>query len=291
MGRPAVLRHIETDSGALSGGSWQSTLPLANIRTRDVMQVARSASASTAHAQFRIDFGTTISRYLTLIVMLGHNLTAAGKYKVTLGPNGDGSSPGWDSGWLDAWRPVVVWGANPWGGFGWDGTSYPEGFVSPPTIRLKVPAAHSGVGAGGYRYMHVYFDDTTNPAGFVQLGRLLGGPVWQPQIGQDFGCSIGFVDPSEVVRTRGGLRLAADDVPYRVARLSFRFLRADEAMGFLYEWQRLGKRREVWFEEDYDRADEIGDRRSMYCALADIAPIAKALPERFSAELLLEELT
>lgn len=290
MGRPAILRHIETDSGTLSGGSWQSTLPLANIRTQDIMQVARSTSAAEAHAQFRIDFGTTLTRYISLLVMLGHNLTTTGQYRVTFGANADGTSPTVDTTFVDAWRPVVVFGANPLGGFDWDGLSYPEGFVSPPTIRRRF-APIVQVGNGGHRYMHVYLKDTSNPAGFLQLGRVLGGPAWQPEIGQDFGCTVGWVDPSEVTRTRGGRRIAADDALFRVARLGFRFLQPYEAMGFVYEWQRLGKRREVWFEEDLDRADELGDRRSMYCALADIAPIGKPLPARYATELTLEELT
>jgi hypothetical protein len=291
MGRPAILRHIESDSGTLSGGSWQSTLPLSNIRTQDIMRVARSTSASQAHAQFRIDFGTTLTRYINLFLLLNHNLTPAGQFRVTLGANADGSSPGYDSTFLDAWRPVVVFGANPFGGFGWDGTSYPEGFVSPPTIRLKIPTAHRAVGNGGHRYMHVYLKDTANPAGFLQVGRLLAGPVWQPEVGADFGISVQWADPSEVTRTSGGRRIAGNDVRYRIARASFRFLREEEAWGFVYEWQRLGKRREVWFEADYDRADEVGDRRSMYCALADIAPISQPLPARYATELLLEELT
>lgn len=291
MGRPAILRHIETDSGALSGGSWEASLPLSNIRTQDIMQVARSASAAEAHAQFRIDFGTTYTRYISLFLALGHNLTKTGQYRITFGANADGTTPTVDTTLTNAWRPVVVFGAGPWGSFSWDGdATYEAGFVSPPTIRHRFAPAIQ-VGNGGHRYMHVYLKDTSNPAGFIQLGRVLGGPPWQPEIGQDFGCSVGWVDPSEVTRTRGGRRIAADDVPFRVARLGFRFLQPYEAMGFLYEWQKLGKGREVWFEEDYDRADEIGDRRSLYCALADIAPIAKPLFARWSTELLLEELT
>ena len=93
MGRPAILRHIETDAGALSGGSWEASLPLSNIRTQDIMQVARSASASEANAQFRIDFGSTYTRYIGLFLILGHNLTTAGQFRVTFGANADGSSP------------------------------------------------------------------------------------------------------------------------------------------------------------------------------------------------------
>jgi hypothetical protein len=290
MGLPAILRHIETDSGTLSGGSWQSTLPLANIRTQDIYQVARSTNATTPNTQFRIDFGTTLTRYLSLFLVLGHNLSTAATFRVTLGANADGSSPTYDSTALAAWRAVVVWGANPFGGFAWDGTSYPEGFVSPPIIRHKFPAVQA-VGNGGHRYMHVYFTDTANAAGYVQLGRVLGGPVWQPEIGCEYGVSMQVVDPSEVVRTRGGMRIASNDARYRQARLRLSYLNDAEAWGYLYEWDRLGKRREVWFETDYDRADEIGDRRSMYAALAETSPITQDLFDRFQRDLMLEELT
>jgi hypothetical protein len=290
MGRPAFLRHIETDAETLSGGSWESTLPLANIRGQDILQVARSTTDATADTQFRIDFGTVLTRYISLFVVLGHNISAAGQYKLTLSANADGSAPGYDSGWLDAWRAVVVFGANPFGGFGWDGTSYPGGYVSPPTIRHKLSSVQA-VGNGGYRYLHFYVSDTSNPANYVQIGRVLGGPVWQPNAGMDPEASIQVVDPSEVVRTRGGLRICGNDARYRIARFRLGFLSENEALGFLYEWHRLGKRREVWMEMDYDRADEVGDRRAFYGALSDTSPISQPHLDIYSCDIALEELT
>lgn len=292
MGLPAILRRIETDAGTLSGGSWQSTLPVANIRDADIAQVARSTDATTGSTQFRIDFGTTYARYLGLLLLLGHTITAAGTVRFVLTASAtDATARIYDSGALPAWVAAQVHGRGTGGGYGAEGAATDaDGYVSPAEVRHKLSSVQR-VGNGGARYLFVYVVDTANPAGWVQLGRFLGGPVWQPAVGHAFSAAVRVIDPSALGRTRGGLRVAGDDTAWREIRLRFDWLTEAEAWAFLHEWQRLGKRAEVWLEIDHDDGADIGNRRRMRCALADTAPIIQPLRARWAAELVLEELT
>lgn len=291
MGKCAILRHFETDAGTLSGGSWQATLPLANIRDDDLKRVARSTTAAEAHTQFRIDFGTTITRYLSVLILLGHSISTAGQVRFVLTNSAtDASGTRYSSGDLDAWRPVVVFGADPWGGFGWDGTGYPEGFISPPEVIHKLTSVQQ-VGNGGWRYLFCYIKDSGNAAGFVDVGRFLGGPVWQPDINISYGFSVQPVDPSVTRRTRGALRITESLPGWREFKLRFGRLNESEAWGFLYQWMKLGKKKPVWFSADWAGSDEVGSRRSAFAALKDTAPLVHDFHENEALEFVLEELT
>jgi hypothetical protein len=281
MGKPAIVRIFETDSGTLSGGTWEASLPLANIRDADIAKVARSSGATTGATQFRIDFGTTLARYLGLLVLLGHNFSAAATVQFVLTASAtDATSRIYDSGALPAWVAATVHGRGTGGGYAAENAAYAESWISPPEVRHKLTSVQQ-VGSGGARYLFVYIVDTGNAAGYVQLGRFLGGPVWQPEYGAAFPPQIRVVDPSLVARTRGGLRVAGNDTRYREMKLRFDALSENEAWAFLHEWQRLGTRHEVWVEMDHDDSAAIGGRRRMRCALADTAVIGKPLAARY----------
>jgi len=291
MGRPAIVRIVETDFGTLSGGAWETTLPLANIRDADIMKVARSDDALAASTQWRIDYGTALARFLGLLVILGHNFSAAATVRFVLTNSAtDATARIYDSGALPAWVAATVHGRGTSGGYGDENPAYAEGWISPPEVRHKL-SSQQQAGSGGARYLFVYVVDTANVAGYVQLGRFLGGPVWQPEYGAAFPPQVRVVDPSAVARTRGGLRVAGNDTRWREIRLRFDGLSENEAWAFVHEWQRLGRRHEVWLELDHDDGAAIGGRRRMRCALADTAVISKPLVARYAAELVLEELT
>jgi hypothetical protein len=289
MGRPAILRHMESDAATLSGGSWQGTLPLVDLQDRDVAKVARSVNALEASTRFRLDFGTTATRWLSLLLLLGHNITAAGQVRIVLTSDASDVSAGariYDSGLVAAWDPVAAWGGAPWGSFGWDGLLGGDG---PPEVRHRFVVPQI-VGLGGARYAWIYLHDSSNAAGFVQIGRLIAGPVWQPQVGTAFGARVRVVDPAAVQRTRAGLRIAEDLPRWREMRLRFGFLTRDEAWGFVHDMMRAGKRAELWVELDLDEPNEAGRRRRMRCALTDTGDVIHDLPSRWSCDLLLEEL-
>lgn len=291
MGLPAFLRRIETDSGTLSGGSWEASLPLTNLRTQDRRQRARSADALTASTQFRIDFGTTHARWLGMLLLVDHNFTTAGQVRVVLTNSAtDATARIYDSGLEDAWPAIEVHGADADGFGDDDAATWPDGRQSEAVYRHKLSSAQR-VGNGGARYLFVYVEDTGNADGYVEIGRLLGGPLLIPDIGIEPNATVEWVDPSEVVRTRGGLRIAGTDTRYRMMRLRLGFLAQDEAFAFFYEWGKAGRGADLWFEMDTAPPAAIGHRRSMYCALAADIAISQPHQDFWAVDLTLEELT
>jgi hypothetical protein len=285
VGNLAILRHIESDRGALSGGSWTAALPLANIRTQDQEEKARTTNASTTSTQFSVDTGTTATRYFNCFFIVGHNLTSSAtvEFVVTNSTTDVTTAREYTSGPIAAWTPTVVWGADPWGGFGWEGTSEDE--VSPPVIRHTMTDAVAG------RYLFVYITDRSNPDGFIEIGRFLAGPYWQPEINMNYGATWQYVDPSIVRRTPYGRRFTQNLPIYRQATFSLEFATVNEAWGFIGQWQRLGKGKEVMYMHDIDDPSSMAQQRVMYCALVDTSVINESSFERYSVEITLEELT
>lgn len=74
------------DSGTLSGGSWQSTLPLTNLQARQVQRVARSTSAAASSTQFSIDLGQ--ARSIGVLALVVHNISVTGYARITAGDTG-----------------------------------------------------------------------------------------------------------------------------------------------------------------------------------------------------------
>lgn len=287
MANVALLWDKPSDRGTLSGGSWLAGLPLANVQEPDVQRVARSASASPAHTRFRVDLGTARPAALSMFVLLNHNITPAGRWRIVATADAADADPAQrvlDTGLLPVWVPTVVFGAQPWGVLPWDGndaSAYPSGTVAFHLLRQPVVA----------RYLWVYVDDAANPAGFVQAGRFLAGQAWSPQVNASYGAAIRWVDAGEARRTRGGRRIVRTAPRYRQFDLQFEALTEAEAMGIAFEVSRqLGKEGDFFLVLDPEAEGSVRFRQSIYAALTDTAPIPTPYFDTWTWSLSAEEL-
>lgn len=290
MANISLLWRKPTDSGAYSGGAWRPALPLANLVTQDPQQVARTASTDPANTWFRVDCG--VHTLVGQFVLLNHNLTTLGRVRFVLSnsPTNAGT-PVYESGWLRAWEPTVIWGSMPWGTFPWDGVdtnAYPAGAA---LVHLVPRGVGGGVQAHVARYLFVYLDDPTNPAGYLQAGRFMAGWAWSPRVNAAWGASLRVVDPSEIKRTRGGRRIVTGQPSYRVFEMEFAALDEGEALGTAETISReLGKRGAFFLTMDPDESATVRFRRSIYAALTDTAPIVAAAMDAWSWRLSAEEI-
>ena len=101
------------DSAVLSGGSWQPSLPLANLQQPTLAYVARSVDALATSTRIDIDLGnaTTVVR---LLGVMRHNLSTAATYRVT-GGSSVGATDGYDSGSLPVWPRIYDYMDLPYG--------------------------------------------------------------------------------------------------------------------------------------------------------------------------------
>lgn len=135
-----------------------------------------------------------------------------------------------DAGYSSLVVDETFWGALPLYGLGsgYLGLSGLGGFDDALHHQTLRPYFFSG-GAG--RYVRVTVTDTSNPAGFVEAGRIIVGSAWSPAKNHNWGIGK-YVNPGtrQLERTPGaGGRTSAGE-PYMVIRVGFSWL--DEVEDF-----------------------------------------------------------
>ena len=287
MANVSIHWDKSTDAAALTGGSWVSSLPLANIKTQSPRKIARSANTLTTSTQFRFDFGTGLLPLVNQFVMLNHNLSKAATIRFVLTESStNAGTPVYDSGPQPVWVPNVAWGSKPWGQFPWDGIDV-NIFPSGPQYVFRI----LNNGAWQARYLFVFIVDTTNAAGFIQLGRFFAGNAWSPEANFNLGAANGFVDPSEPRRTRGGTRGVIKRPKYRVMSFDLTFDSVEEAYGVPFDLtSTLGLAGEMLVVSDPDEESSTRFRRSIYGALSRINLITEDNYDHFGWRVELEEI-
>jgi hypothetical protein len=192
---------------ASGGAPWQ--MPLAAMQDRRLSKVARSASASLADASFNVDLGRL--RTIGGVTLVRNNLSLVGRWRVRVANTADMADPLYDSGWIEGWGRVYPFGTLPWGSPNWwNGKMTEEERATYPGLMLALlPMPVVG------RYLRVEVDDTTNPAGYIEFGRLFVGEVWTPEYNASSGASVIWntatttdtaIDGTEYPDRREGLR-------------------------------------------------------------------------------------
>lgn len=241
-----------------TGTAWLSALPLSNLTDRLLSRVARSAGVTTAHTKF--DITLPAATPIRVLALLRHNLSAAATVKLSFGTTLGGATLGTVSG-LPVWTPFYPDGSNLSAG---DVAAYSPA----PDFWYVLPATVSP------QYIRVEITDTANPAGFIQLGRCLCAPAFQPQANLDYGST--FAWQQDVVREQslGGvewfeIRSAGREIGVTLSHLSIA-----EGMVQVFDRQRrLGLEGEVYFI--YDPADTciLYKQRAMLARFSDADPM------------------
>jgi hypothetical protein len=284
MSNAIIAYGNQIDVATLTGGSWLAALPLTNLKDRKIGKVARSTDATTAFTQFDIDFGGT--RLMRVIGLIGHNLTTAGKYKITLSSAADFSVVVYTSGWVDVWPIVYPSGTLPWGAPNWWSGTYSAEEIAAYTGTI----AHILTASTNARYVRIEFDDTANADGYVQLGRVFAGDGWQPVRNMVYGASLGWIDRTEVQEALSGHESFNARRSPRIARFGLEAMAESEAMALGFELQRaMGVNKELMFV--WDPADTTHAlRRQFLGRLRVLSPIENVGPDRWRSPYEVKEL-
>jgi hypothetical protein len=195
------------DAATLSGGSWSGALPLANAQNRYLSKSARSSNALAASTLINIDLGS--AKAVQAFGAIRTNLSASGAtYRLRGATVSNFATSVYDSGTVSA---------NP----------------HTPDLILGLPSPVSA------RYWRLELVDTSNAAGYVQLGRLFIGPALAPADNYSKGAEIGYQSRTTVQQSLGGV----DHFDIRAGRRLFTFaldwLTEAEAFNSVLELQRL----------------------------------------------------
>ncbi|WP_427500811.1 hypothetical protein ACQE3E_15725 [Methylomonas sp. MED-D] len=199
--------NLIESSDTLSGGSWSTSFPLANVKNRRLAKVARTVDDATGSSWLNIDLGA--NRTAQCFAAIRTNLSAAGVFRVRAAGNGDStySVPLYDSGYVSA-----------------------AAFT--PDLILGLAASISA------RYWRLEIADSSNPDGYIEIGRIFVGPALAPADNMSYGNHIGYRSRSEVVQTQGGAMIGLRRVGQRQFQFALDWMNEAEAIAAL-ELQRV----------------------------------------------------
>lgn len=226
------------DEATLSGGSWQAAMPLANLKNRTLGIKARSTDDANPSTKMTINLLT--GRSVRALALANHNLSAPARVRVIATEGDPAGTPGatlYDSGWRDAWD----FGYGAWSveRFDWaDDRFWSGGFLAEEITGYRATWVHPLPADVLAQWWQVQIDDTANPAGYVELGRVFIGECWQPAYNASYGASIGYVSRTDVEEARSGAEYFDTRSAYRVFSGALDWLSEDEAMSRAMEMQR-----------------------------------------------------
>ena len=257
---------LDATATVLSGGSWEAALPLANLQDERLAKVARSTDADLASTIVNVDFSD--QKYLYVIALPKHNLTIDALIRVRLSNNSDMSSPTYDTGWLEAYPRIYPSDMPLWDDPGtWDGylaqDDYDRGYTFGWPHILTDPT--------NGRYLRLEINDTANPDGYVDLGRLVTASGYIPIINFEVGAQLGWQTSSTSVESDGGATYHDERSRRRVFNCVLANQSEDEAMVHLFEIMRLkGTSLQFYFVYDIDDTIHLA-RRSFICTMKELS--------------------
>jgi hypothetical protein len=240
------------DSASLTASSAVGTLPVTNLADYRPSIVWRATGCAAEWV--KADLGSTQS--VQALVAWNHNWSNSGTIRVRVSDMADLSSPTYDSGTISAWPSIVGFGQGGFGGGGFGGVPVLSAFNNYRFYRVLIlPAGVSG------RYVRLDMADSTNSAGYVQIGRLFVGTYYQPTLNPLMGSNglgIGWRDLGTAVRTDSGTVRFSRRGKFREMALAWDYLTEDEALTSIDDMGRI-----------------IGTSRDMFAVLYPDADLAK----------------
>ena len=271
------------DSATLAGGSWEGTLPLANLQKQQPSTVARTTNDAEASTILTIDLGARKS--INVVSLIHHNLSNAATWQIQIGNDSGYTTNLVDTGAVDVVDATEAFGELQWGAFTWGGK--PTNAVLATFRPIAFYYSATPVLA---RYVKIIISDTSNGDNYVEFGRVYVAAAFTPANNIAYGLETSFVDNSRSVISRGG-QVYVDTVPKR-RRFGFRFhyMDEDEAFTEANEIQRLkGLSGDVLMAIDVDDATHRM-RQSCYGRLADLQPLTAETTGHFAMDMAIEEL-
>ena len=241
------------DESTLTGGSWQA--PLTNIQTLRLAQRARSLNAANSSTIINIEFGK--DRLIEVFSLNAHNISVAGRVRISAGSS-LGATDLYDSGELydssgiEVWPPLFSTLSLHWKDYHfWSGKTDEEmrkdhqyNFIHILKDSVKT------------KYFRIEIFDKDNTDGYVEIGRIFAGRVFEPQFNVIYGAQIAWEDSSKIDQSLIGVEYASVTPMVRVANVSYDYSFRREALEGLYEIQRQsGTTQEVLF---IGNSDDLG---------------------------------
>ena len=262
MGNLLICWPNRVDTATLSGGSW--SLPLTNLQNRDQWLVARSNGLSTTNTKFNIDFGQ--SRNIRAIALANHNLSQTATWRITLGTS-SGTSDLYNSNWQAIW--TMAFDADL---MAWEDISVWEGIVDQEFINHPYLAVYVLPDWYNARYMTIELVDSSNPDGYIDIGRAFIGGGFTPQYNPEYGLQDSWEDKTEIVEMASGATHAVVNKRYRKVQFVLPWISHTEAAVVHEIQRRQGTYGEILYIPDLSD-QQSAQRYGMLGRLTEMSPI------------------
>jgi len=288
MGGLAIIYDNAARSAIFSGGDW--TLPLSNVVDGDVGSVARSNGATAAASKLKFDIGAP--RQIGGIAVGPINLAPGSFWQVSCYSDSAYLTQTYTSGVLAVEGETIDWSdEDEW--LEWENPSFWLGYDSalalnelPQYLYHLIPEA--SLALASQQYWLIEFIDTTNPAGNIEFGELVAGPVFRPS-NNYLENSFSISDLTGMEETLAGRRVYNERGIRRLFRCTCEHLDNSELFGDIFAMAaRSGVSKPVFFIPDDEEA-VYQRRRSFLATFKQPPPIIQALADRGSAVFDVEE--
>ncbi|MBC7963799.1 MAG: hypothetical protein H7Y05_12745 [Steroidobacteraceae bacterium] len=224
----AIISYPDrTLTATLSGGSWQTTAQLNNLKDPLLSHVARSVNALAASTIVLADLGATYN--IRVLCLPAHNLGKDATIRVR--------------GYSDAGYTAMVAGADTG-----TVTVWPDGFTAQDVAAYPKNWTYCFPSFKAARYWKWEPVDTTNTAGYIEAGRAWHGEATlEPVTGIQYGDSLGYESRDVVEESLGGVLWGEKRSARRVSSVSFPNITPTERNKALIMQKTLGKTGEVLF--------------------------------------------
>ena len=263
-------------------GSWSTTLPLTNIKTRQLSKKARSTNA--ANSSTRIRFSTDIERIVSTLGIIAHNLTVAATWRYRVYSDSAYTTLVYDSGTLDVW-PSSPYGTYEWEDIHfWDLTPTDEEIAYyTKNLIYVIPSIVSA------QYYQIEFFDSSNSDNYVELGRIFMGSTYQPVLNMNLGASIGYESPTIIDTAMSGAEFFDRRESFRVAQFTLDHLTYAESILNNDIMKISGTDAEILYI--WDDADALNlQRRAFLGRLRTLSPISQPYNTRYQTTYEIKEL-
>lgn len=256
MGNCLLAYRNRRQEVELSGGGWQPSMPLDNLKSRPLSLAAVCISVLPADTQFKGVLAR--SRLVRLFCLVAHNLGTDDRYRLRLYADAGGEDLLHDTGIVDVWPMVYTFGQIDWQDDAfWSLTIRDEDRIGLPwDLQVVLPES---LYVRSW-HLEIFKGDDVPP----EIGMLWLSDGWQTINNASYGRTVQFVDPSEIDEAPLSGAFYADLRPkYRIERYSLDGMSLEEAQERALDIQRLvGVTEDVYYLHDPD--DLINKQRRWF---------------------------
>lgn len=275
------------NDAAVTGGSWEAELPVANVINPVFAEVAQSRN--TALASTRFDLTLPRSRMLGVAALANHNCSEAARWRVRTYYDTAGQQQALDSGWQRVWPRVYASLELPW-----ESPSFWTGTVSNDERDDFTPLATSWLldTKTFARRVSIEIDDTGNPDGCIRIGRVFIGDVWKPKKNFSYGVQYGHDIQTgfEVAGDANMTEYADPKTPRRTVTCSLDHLSEEEAFARIMPLQRRqGLHGEILYAES-QVPSQAAFATTFLCRQAQVDALTNPYHNNFANTLSLREI-